>query len=221
MPKLNQIIAIEKGVKTRAFQELTEAHHALQKPGLLAGIARNYTPKDDEGEQLPSESTKVQVNGEEIINDTIAILTRLFDITLTKEVGNTSAGAAFVVDGKHFRAVPVTYLIFLEKQLVDLLTFVRKLPVLDQAETWDYDAASGSYATAPTQTVRTKKIPRNHVKAEATKEHAAQVEVYYEDVPVGYWRTGYMRRSLFILKFRTVRNLGILQIEAVSFPFAV
>ncbi len=39
------------------------------------------------------------------------------------------------------------------------------------------------------QTLRTKKIPRNHVKAEATEHHPAQVEVYYEDVTIGYWRT--------------------------------
>ena len=32
-------------------------------------------------------------------------------------------------------------------------------------------------------------MPRNHVKAEATDKHPAQVEVYYEDVTVGYWRT--------------------------------
>jgi len=37
--------------------------------------------------------------------------------------------------------------------------------------------------------VKTKKIPRNHVKAEATEKHPAQVEVYYEDVVVGNWRT--------------------------------
>jgi hypothetical protein len=37
--------------------------------------------------------------------------------------------------------------------------------------------------------VRTKKVPRNHVKAEATEKHPAQVEVYHEDVVVGYWRT--------------------------------
>ena len=41
----------------------------------------------------------------------------------------------------------------------------------------------------PTQTVKTKKIPRNHVKSEATDKHPAQVEVYHEDVVVGYWRT--------------------------------
>ncbi len=58
MARLNQIIAVEKGVKSRSFQELTEAHHALQKPALLAGIARTYRPKDDEGEQLPPNRPK-------------------------------------------------------------------------------------------------------------------------------------------------------------------
>ena len=59
MAKLNQIIAIEKGVKSKSFQDLTEAHHAVQKPTLLSGISRVYQPKDEEGEQLPAESTKV------------------------------------------------------------------------------------------------------------------------------------------------------------------
>ena len=67
MARLNQIIAVEKGIKSRSFQELTDAHHALQKPTLLSGISRTYRPKDEEGEQLPPESTKVQVKSEEII----------------------------------------------------------------------------------------------------------------------------------------------------------
>ena len=78
---------------------------------------------------------------------------------------------------------------FLEKQLVDLHTFIKKLPVLDASESWTYDASADCWATEPVQTVRTKKIPRNHGKAEATEKHPAQVEVYYEDVSVGNWRT--------------------------------
>jgi hypothetical protein len=39
------------------------------------------------------------------------------------------------------------------------------------------------------RTIRTKKVPRNHVKAEATEKHPAQVEVYYEDIAIGYWNT--------------------------------
>jgi hypothetical protein len=190
MTRLNQIVAVEKGIKSRSFQELTDAHHALQKSSLLSGISRTYRPKDEEGEQLPPESTKVQVKSEETIRQTAEILTKLFDVTATKDWANCTAKADIKVDGTTLlEGVPVSYLLFLEKQLVDLLTFVRKLPALDAAESWDYDASADCWATDPVQTVRTKKIPRNHVKAEATEKHPAQVEVYYEDVTVGYWKT--------------------------------
>jgi hypothetical protein len=190
MAKLNQIVAVEKGVKSRSFQELTTTHHTLQKQALLSGIARTYQPKDEEGEQFPPESTKVQVKADEVMRTTATLLTRLFDVTATKDWTNCAARADVVVDGDTLLAdVPVTYLLFLEKQLVDLHTFVKKLPVLDAAESWHYDASADCYATDPVQTVRTKKVPRNHVKAEATEKHPAQVEVYHEDVVVGYWRT--------------------------------
>ncbi|MCF2528116.1 DUF7873 family protein [Yinghuangia soli] len=190
MTKLNQIIAVEKGVKSKSFQELTQAHQDLQKSPLLSGISRTYQAKDEEGEQLPPESTRVQVRAEDVLRSTAATLTRLFDVTATKDWANCEARADVVVAGTPLlRDVPVSYLLFLEKQLVDLHTFVRKLPVLDAAETWSLDASTDAWRTDPVRTVRTKKVPRNHVKAEATAEHPAQVEMYFEDVPVGYWTT--------------------------------
>nr|MBA3531591.1 hypothetical protein [Ardenticatenales bacterium] len=78
MAKLNQIIAIEKGVKSRSFQKLSESHQTLQKPNLLAGISRTYRPKDEEGEQFPPESTRVQIKAEDIIRQTVTTLTELF-----------------------------------------------------------------------------------------------------------------------------------------------
>ncbi len=141
MAKLNQIIAVEKGIKSRSFQELTEAHQALQKPALLAGISRTYRPKDEEGEQLPPESTRVQIKADDIIRQTTESLTKLFDATAAKDWTNCNAKADVVVDGQTLLAqVPATYLLFLEKQLVDLHTFVKKLPVLDASETWNFDA---------------------------------------------------------------------------------
>jgi hypothetical protein len=190
MPRLNQIIAVEKGIKTRSHTELTEAHHALQKPALLSGISRSYRPKDEEGEQLPPEATRVQAKAEEVIRKTADILVALFDVTATKDYTNCKARADVVVDGKTLlAAVPVTYLLFLEKQLTDLHTFVKKLPVLDASESWVFDPSADCWATEPVQTSKTKKIPRNHVKAEATEKHPAQVEVYHEDVVVGQWKT--------------------------------
>jgi hypothetical protein len=190
MPKLNQVIAIEKSTKSKAHSELTEAHQQLQKLALLSGISRTYRPKDEDGERLPSESTRVQLRAEDVIRKTSEVLTQLFDVVATKDWANCEARADVTVDGTVIlEQVPVTYLLFLEKQLVDLHTFVRKLPLLDPSETWVYDPAQNCHSTEPVETVRTKKVPRNHVKAEATEKHPAQVEVYQEDVAVGYWRT--------------------------------
>jgi hypothetical protein len=186
--KLSQIIAIEKGVKSKSYADLTQAHHDVQKQPLLTGLSRTYQPKDEDGEQLPPESTRVQVKAEDVLRQIATGLTRLFDVTATKDWANCVAHADVVVEGTTLlRDVPVSYLLFLEKQLADLNTFVKKLPILDAAESWTADPSTDWYRTESVRTLRTKKVPRNHVKAEATEKHPAQVEVYYEDVAIGYW----------------------------------
>lgn len=190
MTKLNQVIAIEKRVKGDALTALTKAHHDVQKTPLLSGISRNYKPRDDEGEQFPPESTRVQLRVSDVLAQVSNSLERFYDLTLTKDLANTVAKADLKVDGVVIaEKVPVTYLLFLEKQLQDLLTFVTKLPVLDPSEVWNFDPNHDAYATVPSQTVKTKKIPRNHVLAQATDKHPAQVQVFTEDVLVGYWTT--------------------------------
>ncbi|TMR23957.1 hypothetical protein ETD86_06425 [Nonomuraea turkmeniaca] len=188
MTKLNQILAVEKGVKADVQRKVTDVYHTVQKAPLLSGISRTYQPIDDEGEQLPPESTRVQVKVEDAVKDAADALTRLFDVTATKDVANCSAKADVVVDGRVLlEGVPVTYLLFLEKQLVDLRTLISKLPTLDPSETWTRDENTDTWRTEPVKTTRTKKVPRNHVLAEATEHHPAQVQVFTEDVVVGYW----------------------------------
>jgi hypothetical protein len=192
MTKLSQIIAVEKGVKSDATRRVTDLHRDVQKPPLLSGISRSYRPRDEEGDALPPESTRVQVKADGVLAEAAQILTRLFDVTLTKDAANCTAVADVVVDGEPLlKRVPVTYLLFLEKQLADMHTFVAKLPLLDPAEDWEdaLDPVTGCWKTRPAQTVRSKKVPRNHVVAEATQQHPAQVQVYTEDVPAGDWTT--------------------------------
>lgn len=189
MPKLNQIIAVEKGIKNQQNAVITELHQQLQKGSLLEGLARSYQPRDDEGEKLPGESKIVQVRADALIGQVATAWSQLIDVTMTKDEGNTMARADVVVDGQTILPqVPVTSLLFLEKQLVDLHTVIKKLPTLDPAEQWHKDEAQSCWATNPTETTRTKKIPRNHVKAAATAQHPAQVDVYMEDVIVGTWK---------------------------------
>lgn len=190
MPKLNQIIALTAGKKSQAHKTITDVYQNLQKTGPLDGISRTYKPKDDEGEQLPPEKKLVQVKVRDSIRQVTGALTELFDIVATQDAANCVAKSNIVVNGVTvLKDVPVTTLLFLEKQLVDLQTFVEKLPTLDPAESWNYNPDVDHYASEPYQTTKTKKVLKNHVKAEATKEHPAQVETYTEDVIVGYWTT--------------------------------
>ena len=205
MTRQNQIIAIEKGARGEAEGTITRAYHVLQKTVLLTGIARSYTPKDEDGDQLPPESTLVQVRASDEINKVTEKLSRMFDVVATREKTNTVAKASIVLDGDTLVAdVPANVLLFLEKQLVDIVTFIRKLPTLDPAETWHYDSASDCYVTEPTQTTRTKKIPKNHVLAAATDKHPAQVQMYHEDVVAGTWIT---RKFSGALEVRVVSDM--------------
>ncbi len=193
---LCQIIAVEPTVKSTTYSTVTKLHHDTQRTqanGPFAGIARTYTPlvaPENGGEQLPRESTRVQWRIDDVLRQIAEADTNLFDLVATKDWANCVAKASVVVDGKTLiEDAPVTYLLFLEKQLRDLRTIVAKLPTLDLADEWHYDEARGCYATEPVKTARTKKIPQNHVLAPATPQHPAQVHMFTIDEIVGYWET--------------------------------
>ena len=188
--KLNQVLAVEKGQKKESNDALTQAYHLCQKGALFAGLARTYAPADDDGQRYPAEDKKVTYQVSQLITNVIESLAEYYDTVATKDVNNCVAKADIVVDDEVLVAdVPVTHLLFLEKQLDNLNSFVKKLPRLDVTENWFFDAGSNCYRTQVVESQKTKKVPRNHVKAEATEHHPAQVDVYYEDVVVGTWST--------------------------------
>lgn len=188
--KLCQIIAVEKSAKNKSHQMITDAYQKMQKSALLNGISRTYTPKDEEGEQLPAEATRVQVTAKSLLTDASKALTDLFDVTATKDFGNCQAVADVVVgETTLLTGVPVTYLLFLEKKLVDLHTFVSKIPVLDSSEDWTLDPNVGCFASKPSETIRTKKVFVPLVLSPATDKHPANVKEGFEDKSVGTWKT--------------------------------
>jgi hypothetical protein len=216
--KLNQVVSIEKTIKNQAKQALTELHHAVQKAELVSGFNKTYQPLDDEkGEKFPAESKKVTVRVSEAIETAREQLTRLFDVTATKDVSNNDATADIIADGKTIATqVPITTLLFLEKQLVDLRTFVAKLPVLDAADEWVWSDQQNLYSTAAVKTVKTKKVEKVVVKYEATKEHPAQTEIRPEDQTIGYWSTIKYSGALPATEVKTfMRRVETLQ-EAVK-----
>jgi hypothetical protein len=186
--KLNQLLVTEKSIKAEGHKTVTEVHHLMQKPALLAGISRRYQPLAEDGEKLPPEHTLVQLRVVDVIPHVQRAISPMIDAVLQKEIANQQARADIVVDDVVLVAgVPVCALLFMEKEVADLVTFVEKLPTLDPAERWDWDAAQNCWTTADQETHRTKKVPTAFTKAPATKEHPAQVEVVMQDLLVGYW----------------------------------
>lgn len=188
--KLNQIIAVASGKKTKSKDAVTEVYHKLQKATLFDGISRNYHPDDEDGERFPSENKNVQYKVRNAIDEAKAAWAELFDVTATQEWANCEARADVVVGGQVLLSqVPVTYLLFLEKQCVDLQTFVTKLPTLDPAETWQWNSNADCYSSAEHRTTKSEKVMQNHIKYEATDKHPAQVETFTRDKKVGEWAT--------------------------------
>lgn len=190
MPKLNQILAIEKGKKTQLNTEISNLHKATQKAQLMTGHHKTFVPTEEGGESFPDDNQHVQHRASEVIEQVTERLTTLMDVTATKDWANCSARADVMVNGEKFlENVPVTYLLFLEKELNDLHTFVSKIVELDAAEQWTLDPNSGLFRSEPVKTTRTKKTQKPIVLYPATPEHPAQTQLTTEDVVIGHWTT--------------------------------
>lgn len=186
--KLNQILAIESNKKKHHHEEISKLHHATQKGPLMNGFHRSYSPKDEEGESLPPESQKVQFRYKEVISQVCDKLADLFDVTATKDWSNCEAKSDVVVDGEIFlEGAPVPFLLYLEKQLDDMRTFVSKMVELDPGETWNWDENSGQWRSDPVLQTKKEKRKKPLVLYPATTEHPAQTQVIDEEVIIGTW----------------------------------
>lgn len=188
MVKLNQVIAVVPSKKSQAESVKTDIYHKAQKPELFSGLIKTYQSNEEKGEQQPSESKNIQCNMIEMIKEFANATTQVLDVVATQDTANCQAKSNIEVDGKVLLTeLPVTYLLFLEKQLTDLTTFVDKLPILDPSETWTFDPNKNCYVSAPAATNRYKKVPFPFEKSPATDKHPAQVEVLTRDEFMGVW----------------------------------
>lgn len=190
MQKLNQVVAIEKATKNEVGQRVNSINRTLARDGLFTGFHKSYESKDEEGMILPAESRKVENTAKECMKFYASEMTKVLDITATKDYANCNAMADVVVDGEVLlENVPTTYLLYLEKQINEIKAFVSMLPVLEASENWTEDINTGLYKTDVVQTHRTKKVKKPIVLYPATDRHPAQTEMITEDIIEGYWNT--------------------------------
>lgn len=197
MTVLHQVLAVEKGLKSRVNRQATDLFHLLKKNDFFFGMSRRYTPSDDLGERFPDENIVIRANVEDVLAETATLNIEYWDLVYSKDVANTKATADIRIGGLVLaEGVPVTYLLFLEKQLQDIRTTFAAAPVLPLDENWTLDKAQGVFRSDPVETNRTKKTPFAFEKAPATDKHPAQVEVMTEDVVVGKWAKTTFSRAL-------------------------
>jgi len=112
------------------------------------------------------------------------------DVVLQKEVANTEAHADLVLeDGTVLaKGVPATVLLGLEKKFAEIRKAYEAIPTLSPGDDWKPDSKTGHFSTER-NTVKFKKVFKNHVRAEATDKHPAQVETYQEDERLGLFLT--------------------------------
>jgi hypothetical protein len=64
MTKLNQVIAIEKGTKSRVYSNISEVYKAVQKSELFNGFTRRWRKLKEDVEDRPEEKKRVQFRAE-------------------------------------------------------------------------------------------------------------------------------------------------------------
>lgn len=186
--RLNQVVATVSGKKTAAEKALTEAYHLAQKPELFTGLTRTYTPNTEGGDTKPPERKVPQYRVKDLYRKVEGDLVEMFDGVATQDYSNCKARADVVVDGKVVIAqAPVTYLLFVEKQLTSLKNFVEKLPIRDGGDDWTYQAEADLFVTPTTQSQVTAKVQEPIVLFPATDKHPAQTQLITKDVVTGSW----------------------------------
>lgn len=190
MTKLHQLVAVEKDVKAAEGRKLTAAYHAAQKPALFNGFDKTYTPAVDGGRVLPPERLITQASVVNLLDSVFAAQARIIDLAATKDAANQQATAAIVVDGAAITvALPVTTLLWLEKQLVDIRTFATSLPTLATDDLWMWDSGNGSWHSSPVTSLRQVDEPQFITVAPATDKHQATVVEKKRNVVEGTWTT--------------------------------
>lgn len=188
--KMNQVLAVEKGIKQRVYERVTELHKVSMKAELLNGFTKTYERVNEDSQEQAPQAQRVQFDIGSIFAEVRAQMTEHFDVTATKDWGNVLAKADVVVEGKTLlTGVPATHLLFLDKQLSDLHKLISSVVELDPSVDWDKDVNTGRFRSRPQSTQRTEKKQKPLVLFPATDKHPAQTQLITEDIVVGNWQT--------------------------------
>lgn len=194
MSQLHEVLAVESSLESKAKKLVSETLKNLGKEALYSGQVRTLSHFSEENTQLDTrEVLEMTATVDENIKYTTAAVADLWDAVLQKEATNQVAFADIVVDGKTIaEKVPATFLLGLEKKLVELRKVYEAIHTLPVGMKWvqDPQQAEGIFMTI-NEEVNFKEVkePKFIVAYEATDHHPAQVVEKQETSKVGKYVT--------------------------------
>ena len=188
MAKLHEVLAVEESKKIAAETALNEAARKLEKPALFQAAVKTAQMFEENAHAPADERQAMSTTVTETVREALEEVAPYYDVIYQKEATNQTAAADLDVGSLYMTNLPATFLLGMEKRLRRVRDMIEKVPVLPDNVDWVQDATKGpgvKKCANPQKRFTTEKRPMHKVLYDATKDHPAQIEKWFEDVPVG------------------------------------
>lgn len=194
MAKLHEALAVESTLKGQADKTRTELASTFEKRRhLFSEKVVTFKPNDEGAAPVTEEQLDLNSTIPQELAWIKALWAKTLDTSFQIAEANTGARADVMLDDGTvlLKDVPATALLELTKRAAEVHALVAAIPTLDPAKGFSPDPARGAgvYKAREETKTRTKKVQRPITLYEATKEHAAQVQLISEDIPIGTVQT--------------------------------
>ena len=181
MGRLHELLAVEKDMENVSRKLMEESKRTLGKENLFSGSLRELKMFDEaESFNNTIEKQELTTTVSENIEYLIEPIAAYWDVVLQKDLTNQKAVADIVVDGVTIALdMPATFLLGMEKKLVEFRTLLGSIHTLAPGVNWIPDASNAKadvFVSAETEKAfKTAKDIEFRTAAPATDKHPAQV----------------------------------------------
>lgn len=193
MPKMHELLAVSDDLKGQSTKTRTDLQSTFtNKPHLFRKKVITFQ-SSEEGKPSKTESqSDIQTTLKKELDWVAGFMTKAIDSGYQIDKGNTVAKADIIVEGTpiNIKDVPATFLLQLEKHLLQVRELASTIPTLDPAQGFEESKVDGKgyWKAREVEKERTKKDKKVLTLAPATDKHPAQVQVYDADVVIGTLR---------------------------------
>lgn len=186
MHELLSVYDDQKGQATKTRTELAATF--TNKPHLFRKKVQTFRPLAENAKDVVEIQADIQSSLSTEITWVGEFLARAMDSGYQIDLGNTHAKADLIVDGVALATnIPATFLLQLEKHLVNVRDLAITMPTLDPAQGFTLDSSAGKGIWKAREVIknRTQKQKKVLQLSPSTDKHPAQVQAYEEDVVIG------------------------------------